>query len=219
MASHPHKIFIIGLPRTGTTSVSVALLEQGLKVAHMAFTKRSFELADALSDAPLFADYRELDQLFPNAKFIYLDREIAPWIASMKMLLTKMDEHLDDKTGRFHPVLKRSFKRVFQIDTVADPKDSEHLRACYARHQAQVLEYFAERNDLLQINISHQGSLSQLLSFIGLKPTPACSQENAFPKLNVGKNVASWNEYKHPNKISSHSTGPEHRKYFDYKVD
>ncbi|HCE50996.1 MAG TPA: sulfotransferase family protein, partial [Shewanella baltica] len=32
------KVFIIGLPRTGTTSVSVALLEQGLKVAHMAFT-------------------------------------------------------------------------------------------------------------------------------------------------------------------------------------
>ncbi|RYE30840.1 MAG: sulfotransferase family protein, partial [Sphingobacteriales bacterium] len=28
------KIFIIGLPRTGTTSISVALLNYGLKVAH-----------------------------------------------------------------------------------------------------------------------------------------------------------------------------------------
>ncbi|WP_320819085.1 sulfotransferase, partial [Thalassolituus sp.] len=40
------KIFIIGLPRTGTTSISVALLELGFLVAHTAFTKKAFEVAE-----------------------------------------------------------------------------------------------------------------------------------------------------------------------------
>lgn len=214
VARHPHKIFIIGLPRTGTTSVSVALLEQGLNVAHMAFTKHTFELADALSDSPIFADYRQLDALFPGSKFVYLDRQLEPWIASMQMLLGKMLVHLDEKTGRFHPVLKRSFRQVFNIGQVDDPQDKEHLSNCYAAHQAQVLDYFAGRDDLLQLDISQKGSLRTLLHFIGLDS----SQEADFPHLNTGRNVASWGEYKHPNKISSHSVGPEHRKFFDYPV-
>ncbi len=49
------KLFIIGLPRTGTTSISVALLEMGLLVAHTAFTKKAFEVADAISGAPCFS--------------------------------------------------------------------------------------------------------------------------------------------------------------------
>ena len=71
-----NKLFIIGLPRTGTTSISVALLDYGFKVAHTAYTKRAFELADVISDAPCFADYQELDNIFPHSKFVYLDRPL-----------------------------------------------------------------------------------------------------------------------------------------------
>jgi hypothetical protein len=80
-----NKVFIIGLPRTGTTSVSVALLEQGLTVAHQAFTKQAFMLADAVSDAPCFSDYQQLDKLFPNAKFVYLDRPLDKWLPSIQL--------------------------------------------------------------------------------------------------------------------------------------
>ncbi|CUS41903.1 hypothetical protein MGWOODY_Tha2295 [hydrothermal vent metagenome] len=38
-----------------------------------------------------------------------------------------------------------------------------------------------------------------------------------FPKLNAGRNVANWKEYKHPNKVNSNLAGIEHRKYFDYE--
>lgn len=228
------KVFIIGLPRTGTTSVSVALLEQGLKVAHMAFTKAAFIQADAISDAPCFSDYQQLDCLFPQAKFVYLNRNMAKWVPSMQMLLGKMLPHLDAQTGRFHPILKRSFRHVFAIDKVNNPLDSQHLIQCYQTHHAQVLAYFAGRDDFISIDISQAGSLGRLLQFLALSSTQAISPQtidraqmpniNAastnmdFPKLNAGRHVAAWHEYKHPNKISANAAGVEQRKFFSYKL-
>ncbi|WP_297897311.1 sulfotransferase family protein [Shewanella sp.] len=219
-----NKIIIIGLPRTGTTSVSVALLEQGLKVAHMAFTKAAFMQADAISDAPCFSDFKQLDELFPGAKFIYLDRKLDSWVPSMQMLLSRMLPHLDDKTGRFHPIMKRSFRHCFGVGEVQEPQDEQHLIDCYQRHKTEVVNYFAGRHDLLCIDISQQGALGQLLQFMA-QPTDATSVEAhhpltdlSFPRLNIGRNVASWDEYKHPNKISANASGPDKRKFFDYKI-
>src|ERR1700712_3574666 len=129
------KIFIIGLPRTGTTSVSVALLDYGFKVAHTAYTKRAFELADVISDAPCFSDYEQLDKLFPNSKFVYLDRAVENWVPSIQMLLQKMLPELEPKTGYLNPVLKRSFNKTFALSTTSNPLEKEHLETCYRKHQ------------------------------------------------------------------------------------
>ncbi|MGL5359387.1 MAG: sulfotransferase family protein [Shewanella sp.] len=215
-AEQKQKVIIIGLPRTGTTSVSVALLEQGLNVAHMAFTKAAFMQADAISDAPCFSDFKQLDKLFPEAKFVYIERELSVWVPSMQMLLSRMLPHLDANTGRFHPIMKRSFRHSFGVGVVENPQDEQHLIDCYQRHKTEVVNYFALRHDLLTIDVSQQGALGQLLGFMGL-----ASAENSnlsFPKLNVGRNVASWDEYKHPNKISANASGPDKRKFFDYKI-
>lgn len=215
VAKQKQKVIFIGLPRTGTTSVSVALLEQGLRVAHMAFTKEAFMQADAISDAPCFSDFKQLDGLFPKAKFVYLDRELESWVPSMQMLLSRMLPHLDVQTGRFHPIIKRSFRHSFGVGVVENPQDTQHLIDCYLRHKQSVFDYFAGRDDFLSLDVSQQGALGQLLAFIGL--ASAEDQQN-FPKLNVGRNVASWDEYKHPNKISANASGPEKRKFFNYKL-
>ncbi|MEL4251408.1 sulfotransferase family protein [Shewanella xiamenensis] len=215
VAEQKQKVIFIGLPRTGTTSVSVALLEQGLKVAHMAFTKAAFMQADAISDAPCFSDFKQLDKLFSEAKFVYIDRELDSWVPSMQMLLSRMLPHLDAKTGRFHPIMKRSFRHSFGVGIVENPQDEQHLIDCYQSHKAEVVNYFAGRHDLLSINVSQQGALGQLLAFMGLA---ASENQQNFPKLNVGRNVASWDEYKHPNKISANASGPDKRKFFDYKI-
>lgn len=188
------------------------LLEMGLSVAHTAFTKRAFEVADAISDAPCFSDYRQLDALFPNAKFIYLQRNIDKWVPSMTMLLDKMRPHLDAKTGRFHPVLKRSFHHIFSPTLLCTPNA---LIDCYLRHQQAVYRYFEGRDDLLSIDISEPGSLEKMKQFLAIET----GDSTDFPKLNVGRSVASWKEYKHPNKINSNMAGIEHRKYFDYSLD
>ncbi|PKF60342.1 sulfotransferase family protein [Psychromonas sp. psych-6C06] len=205
------KIFIIGLPRTGTTSISVALLGCGFKVAHTAFTKQAFVLADVISDAPCFSDYPQLDALFPDSKFVYLQRDLTKWIPSMQRLLSKMAPHLLPKTGHFSPVLKRSFAQTFATE---DPQllTESHLTACYLRHEQQVEAYFTGRQDLLTIDISEKNSLQALMLFLGL----TSDKQAQFPHLNKGTQVANWKAYKHANKINSHSAGPDHRQFFDY---
>ncbi|WP_299568672.1 sulfotransferase family protein [uncultured Shewanella sp.] len=213
-----NKVFIIGLPRTGTTSVSVALLEHGFKVAHIGLTKRAFEVADVVSDVPCFCDYPQLDKIFPDAKFVYIDRPVESWVSSIQMLLTKMAPNLADKTGTFHPILKRCFKEIFGDLTADDLLDEARLRQCYFSHQQAVLSYFAGRDDLLTIKLNEPNSLRTLLQFIGVSDDKInLHGTKDFPVLNVGTHVASWGEYKHPNKVNTNLAGPEHRKFFDYQ--
>jgi hypothetical protein len=215
-----NKLFIIGLPRTGTTSISVALLSYGFKVAHTAYTKHAFELADVISDAPCFSDYPQLDRLFPDSKFVYLDRAIEQWVPSMYMLLKKMHPHLDPKTGYLNPVLKRSFQQIFNLSSsLSDslsgkdkPFTEQHLADCYQRHQKAVFDYFSGRYDFLSINLSHPDSLATLLQFLAISEESLTS----FPHLNIGKQVDSWKTLKHPNKVNPNSAGKEHRKFFSY---
>ncbi|MCG9698134.1 sulfotransferase family protein [Shewanella sp. Isolate11] len=225
-ASYPNstsKIFIIGLPRTGTTSMSVALLNLGFKVAHQAFTQQTFELANVVSDAPCFSDYRQLHRLYPNAKFIYLDRALDVWLPSMQMLLGRMLVHLDETQGRFHPILKRSFNHSFGIFSVDDPMDDAHLIHCYQFHKQQVFDYFTDidpnSSQFIALDPSHSDSFAALMAFLEIDSSQLSASEAAFPHLNRGRNVASWDEYKHENKISSNASGPNKRKFFSYKLD
>ncbi|PKH56350.1 sulfotransferase family protein [Shewanella sp. Choline-02u-19] len=207
-----NKLFIIGLPRTGTTSISVALLDYGFNVAHTAYTKRAFELADVISDSPCFCDYAQLDKLFPGSKFVYLERDLTLWVPSMQMLINKMLANLDLKSGIFNPVLKRTFNAVFEFSSTRVPDNKEHLAKCYQQHKQGVLAYFENRDDLICIDVSKPSSLSELLTFIGIS-----TEENLdFPHLNVGRKVACWKEHKHPNKVNSNAAGLEQRKFFDY---
>jgi len=206
------KIFVIGLPRTGTTSISVAMLEAGFSVAHTAFSQATFELAEVISDAPCFSDFQQLDRLFPGSRFIYLRRDLVEWIPSMRRLLLKMEAHLKPKTGYFSPVLKRSFQETFTLESEHLLSD-QHLAACYQAHYSRVSQYFLGREDYIEINISEPDSLAHLFRFLGLDFIAG----QRFPHLNKGKRVANWKAYKHPKKINSLSAGIYHRRFFDYK--
>jgi len=206
-----NKLIIIGLPRTGTTSISFALLEQGFKVAHTAFTKQTFKLAQVISDTPCYCDYQQLDELFPGSKFVYLDRALDQWIPSIQMLLNKMKTNLQPE-GHFHPIMKRCFNQTFELLTTDNPISTEHLTHCYQQHQKHVFNYFAAREDFISINVSHKNSLQKLLAFIGI----STHKNMVFPHLNTGKHVTTWKEIKHPNKINSNAIGSERRQYFQY---
>ncbi|NOQ37208.1 MAG: sulfotransferase family protein [Methylococcaceae bacterium] len=203
-----NKLFIIGLPRTGTTSISVALLEH-FKVAHTAYTKRAFELADVVSDCPCFSDYQQLDALFPESKFVYLQRPLDQWLPSIQMLLNKMQPRLNGETY-VTPILKRSFGQTFDLNNVDTSLDEAHLTTCYQRHEQAVMDYFHRRDNLLSIDISQADSLPQLLDFLGLPH----SGDEQFPHLNIGKRVDNWKEYKHPNKVNANAAGKEGCKFF-----
>lgn len=205
-----NKLFIIGLPRTGTTSISAALLDH-FTVAHTAYTKRAFELADIISDCPCFSDYQQLDHLFPQSKFVYLDRAMPMWVPSMQMLLKKMLPSLQG-SNYISPILKRSFVQTFDLHLSNPTIEAEHLISCYQHHQQQVSEYFHGRDDLLKLDVSQSNSLTKLFDFLKIP----LQQKLEFPHLNSGKRVDNWKEIKHPNKINANAAGTDGRKFFTY---
>jgi len=108
-----NKIFIIGLPRTATTSVCLAMLGLGFKTAHNAYTEHAFNEAQVIADTPVFCDYQRLDKHFPTSKFIYLTRETQNWLPSIKQLLQRMIVNLQRTDGGFNPHLKRCYNEMF----------------------------------------------------------------------------------------------------------
>lgn len=197
------KVFIIGLPRTGTTSLCSKCIDLGFNVAHTAYTQKSFELAEVIADTPVFADYQKLDDYYPNSKFIYLDRELSLWLPSIKQLLQRMYHNITRDDGGFNPYLKRCYQEVFSPFTLEKINDDNFLIDCYYKHKNNIMEYFSARNkDLLMIDISKKESLNQLQSFLNLEIT-----DDKFAKLNIGGKVTAWKDIKSPRKVESTQHG------------
>lgn len=200
------KIFIIGLPRTSTTSICLAMLELGFKTAHTAFTQVSFQQAQVIADTPVFCDYQALDRAFPGSKFIYLERESKLWVPSIKQLLQRMYTNLQREDGGFNPIMKRCYNEVFSPLTLENISSDDFLLACYEQHHQAVKHYFATReSDLLSINISDKTSFQKLLSFISINPEDSIKDD--FYKINIAGKVRAWQGIKHPLKVESTSKG------------
>ncbi len=199
-----NKIFIIGLPRTGTTSICAAMLELGFTVAHTAYTQKTFDKAQVIADAPIFCDFKQLDKYYPNSKFIYLTRSPENWLPSIKQLLQRMYTNVSREDGGFNTILKRCFHSTFSPFTIENIDSEDFLKSCYQKHNNEVKQYFFERQqDLLTIDISNPSSYQQLLSFLSLS-----KEENiSFQKLNCGRKVTAWKELKHDKKIESTKNG------------
>ncbi|MCK7590235.1 hypothetical protein M0G43_06600 [Subsaxibacter sp. CAU 1640] len=96
------KIFGIGLSRTGTTSLTSALEILGYKSIHYPeyYFNSLFELKinpeilqefDAMTDVPVAFLFKELDDRFPNAKFILTIRDEDSWVKSASKFFTTPD--------------------------------------------------------------------------------------------------------------------------------
>lgn len=213
--SNNQKIFIIGLPRTATTSVCLAMLELGLKTAHTAYTHKTMAQAQVIADTPIFCDYQQLDKTYDNAKFIYLTRDLSLWLPSIKQLLQRMATNLLRTDGGFNPTIKRCYQQVFSPFTEKNINQDEFLTQCYQHHQQEILHYFKNReHDLLSIEVSDKNSYCALVefliknNFISSTDTPKLSFEHAsFEHINRGGKVTAWNKIKHPLKIESTHKG------------
>ena len=202
------KIFVLGLPRTGTTSICSTLLSLNYLVAHTAYTQQTFEQANAIADTPVFNDYRALYKHYPNSQFIYLTRESGKWIPSIKQLLLRMYHNVVRNDGGFNPIIKRCYTEIFSPFTLDNINDDDFLLSCYNKHKEQVTQFFAQENHpLLFINISKQGDYQKLLSFLNKSSLGQNSAEVNFPLLNKGGKVTAWKDLKHPNKIESTKNG------------
>jgi len=200
-----NKVFIIGLPRTGTTSICAAMLKLGFTVAHTAYTQTTFEKAQVIADTPAFADFIRLDDYYPNSKFIYLTRNTKKWLPSIKQLLQRMYVNVSRDDGGFNTIIKRCYQKTFSPFILENIESDEFLTNSYMNHRNEVVQHFSQRpKDLLVIDISELESYRKLLTFLSLDDS---NNKGAFEKLNVGGKVTAWKDLKHDNKIESTKNG------------
>ena len=194
-----HKIYVIGLPRTGTTSFCAAMLDLGFTVAHTAYTDKCMKTAQVIADTPIFCDYRELAEQDNDAKFIYLTRSLDGWLPSIKQLLKRMHKNVTRTDGGFNPILKRCFQTTFAPLTLDNIDSDDFLKSCYQRHQQDIYSYFSEQeNRLLTLDVSDEESYKTLLEFLAID-----APIKTFERMNIGGKITAWNSIKHPLKIDS----------------
>ena len=156
MAQHDGKIFGIGFYKTGTTTLYDALRALGYHTVNgdkpgsypgaddgATFIRQidagdfrlpTFEMFDAFTDNPYFHIWRQIYELFPDAKYILTVRDEERWIASC----VKFFRH-----RRIRPM------RVWMFGPHANPsRDAASRQAwldAYRAHNAAVRAHFASR--------------------------------------------------------------------------
>ncbi len=180
------KIVGIGLPKTGTTTLSYCFRRFGFKHRtfdmDLAVQVKTNQLDQALMEAdkyetfedwPWFLIYRELDQRFPNSKFILtLRKDTETYVASLK------GHH--ERQG----IRKKDFVKPHWWDEVfgVEPAQWDYQKSAqrYERHNREVLEYFADRvnKDLLVVCWEKGDGWAELSKFLNKR-----SPDEPFPHL------------------------------------
>ena len=179
------KIFGVGLPKTGTTSLHHAARLLGLRSVHFPSDRRTVaqlrrgdyrlkvaEANDLLCDVPIPAIFPQLDAAFPESRFIYTWRALEPWLRS--------EANAPFNASPPRPGSTRDFYRAI-LYGVTDFSD-ERFRWVHEDHHRKVMSYFSgdRAKDLLVMDITGGDGWEQLCPFLGL-PVP----DVPFPKSNV----------------------------------
>jgi hypothetical protein len=175
------KIFGIGLPRSGTTSLNRALTALGYEAIHhptyfiMDKMRGNFDFAGSWDALTNFGEhfYPQLDERFPKSKFILTIRDKENWLNSCRWKYKEPSNHLGN-TIRIS---------IFGCDRFHESTFS-HL---YDIHRERAIHYFRERpEDFLVFNCDRGHSWRELCDFLG-KSTPAIP----FPHGNSKKEIVS----------------------------
>lgn len=164
------KVFIVSLPRTGTTSICLLFLDHGFKVAHTAFTQDAIDAAEVVADTPVFVDFIQLYNQYPRAKFIYLERPREDWLSSIHGLLRSMVRYSDRQNTPFEPEIIRCFESSFpsfKMQTTKQLVDcTDYLNDCYEHHAKKLMDFFADKpNQFMKVALASPTAGTDILRF------------------------------------------------------
>ncbi len=187
MNLHP-KYFGIGLSRTGTKSLTLALEQLGLHVVHYPrdattlkeLTEGTYEFSvlkdcDGITDITVSPFYPQLDALYPGSKFILTVRDKESWLRSMSAFFSKpVPPH---KAANQTVMQMRQVMRFAVYGSYSFNYD--RFSYVYDLHLKNVREYFRSRPEsLLTIDICGGEGWEKLCPFVG-KDVPGA----AFPSI------------------------------------
>lgn len=158
-------VWVIGLNRTGTTSLAHALYLLGLPNLHYPdaehMLRADYSVLDGWrggSDLSVAGHYRELDLAFPGSRFVLSTRDENDWLRSV----TKHFERVPVATDAGASGAMR--RKVYGAPR---PTESQ-FRAAWARHHSEVRAYFAGRDDLIEMDVANGDGWEALCPFVGL---------------------------------------------------
>jgi hypothetical protein len=179
-----NKIFNIGLPKSGTTSLQAALVKLGYRSFHNPTRLRSLSYErgiyryprddwDALTN---FGEhfYPQLDSCYPNSRFILTIRDKEAWLNSAEKWFSRKPKNpWIDYRGRVEVFGCTYFQR-------------ERFAYVFDLHYRNVCDYFSERqHDLLILDPSVESAWTKLCDFLG-HPVP----EEPFPHVRPQESVS-----------------------------
>lgn len=186
--NHHHKVFGLGLSKTGTSSLGEALNQLGIATLHYPCDAQTeaelrggiYQLSilrqyQGLVDIPVAPYYAQLDRHYPGSKFILTVRDLDSWLRSIELHWQLMMVWWEN-----YPDFKRftEFISAAVYGSIAFNRD--RFAFAYETHLRNVRSYFADRPaDLLVLDICAGQGWDTLCPFLGL-PAP----ETPFPHAN-----------------------------------
>ena len=186
-----NKIFCIGLSKTGTKSLHVALQILKFTSCHdlhggtsnkMGYINQAtvgdynWEIInkfDAFSDIPIPIYYKGLDKAFPNSKFILTIRDKKSWLESCERWFNKWKitlKHLDGLKKEDNIITIQSVGFIRILVYGISVFNYEVFSQVYDQHIENVYEYFKNRpGDLLTLNICNGDGWEKLCKFLNQK--------------------------------------------------
>ena len=182
------KVFVIGLSRTGTTSVHQALVELGFEGIHWVnpLTGRlpgdvDLQIFDAFSDINISARFETLAERYPAARFVWTQRPLESWVRSVST-------HYEQRNGVRSPGELGDWQHAGHFEG----QSGEIHESLYTSHpswgdaytafSSRVERYFGavSHDRLLRLSVTDGEGWDPLCRFLG-RPIP----ERAFPHANA----------------------------------
>lgn len=177
-----NKVFCIGFHKTGTTSMGKALEALGYavtgpngtrdpEIARRVYTmaERLLTQYDAFQDNPWPILYKWCHERHPDAKFILTLRDPERWYESQC-------KHFAGNTTPMR-------EWIYGPGCGAPLNNKERYQERFNAHNAEVIEYFKGKDNLLVVDITQGDGWDQICPFLG-KPVP---NDLPFPHANPAR--------------------------------
>ncbi|WP_298236975.1 sulfotransferase family protein [uncultured Algibacter sp.] len=181
MSANKEKVFVIGFQKTGTTSLEHALQFLGYRVYGgdknlmkytntedlKAYIKKSLDSWDAAQDMPWPLFYKELYDLYPDAKYILTIRDTNKWLRSVVTYFASIRIPLH--------------KKIYDVPCAEGYE--YRYKEVYEQTNEAILEFFKNNPNFLIMKMEENFDYETLCGFLNLDEIP----QDAFPHARNNK--------------------------------
>jgi hypothetical protein len=193
-----NKIFVIGFPKSGTTSIQESLTSAGISSVHWGVdnivvgtsiqkaksqnkpllseinTYQAFTQMETCIDKdrcywPQLVDVPSLDQQYPDSKFIFNDRNIDNWLKSL--------HNWNINTGPIRQSGESLIERIIKLDIPGLPKNKgktdDELKDWYLQHKNNMIDFFKNKDNFVIFNIESDSG-DKLAEFLEMRNFAWC---------------------------------------------